>query len=114
MFISTTHRSEADLQAEVYYRLKIEEINCYLEVKIPTDLYRSGNMRADIAITSKKNDGRVLALIEVKRPGKRIGEEWRQTQAYRKIVAQTGVKFWHLNSFDGVTELVHKIRQIYE
>ena len=109
------HR-EAELHFEAYYRMRIAFANkedCFLnlwpEMAVPSDEHRSGFMRVDLAVGISPE--LLLCVIEVKRPGKTIGERSRQARAYMELAGR-GFTVFYLNSFEGIDSLIRKIIEL--
>ena len=90
----TGHHSEADLQAEFYSIIKRIGLGCYLEVKLPSSLHRSGYMRVDVAVTVRKF--------------------WRQSRAYAEISAKERIPVFHLTHYEQLHRLARKIEKLPE
>lgn len=84
--------TEADLAMEFYFHARSRGIQLRGEVKVPSTLHRSGLMRCDFAMV---NEGWIVALIEVKAPGSKIGGNTRQKHAYGALKPRHGIPtFW--------------------
>ena len=98
---------EANLQAELYSRLKELNIPSYLEYPF-RDFVCNRNRRADLAIY--KND-KIVCLIEVKSRRYPCRPNWngKQLKAYRS----TGVFVIVCDNFN-IQDSVSKIKKLYE
>lgn len=106
----TEHRSEADLVAELYHALKLEEVESRLEVLIPCShpRYRSGCMRADLVVIDSQK--RVRALVEAKRPGKKFGPLTRQAVGYESVTKDCMVPVFYISTFEQIPSLVKQLK----
>lgn len=93
---------EMDLTGEVYHRLRCAGFDAHMEVCLGSMEHASGWMRADIAVLV---DDCVVAAIEVKREGVKLGFNTRQARAYRGLP----VKCIFVNSFDDVDRVVRDV-----
>lgn len=101
--------SEADLVAEFYHRCKLAGITARLEVFIPSMLHRSKRMRVDVAIF---RGNEIVACVEGKTPGAKIGGDTRQRRAYEALTRTYGVEVHWINSFGQLDPLIAKLEPL--
>jgi hypothetical protein len=101
--------SEADLVGEFYHRAKLAGLDVYLEVKLPSSIHRSGEMRVDAVVV----DGdEIVCCVEVKREGRQISGGTRQDQAYRSLELNHRVPTIWINSASGLDSVIADIRSL--
>lgn len=99
--------SEADLVGEFYYRARCAGLEVYLEVRLPSSIHRSGEMRVDAVVV----DGdEIVCCVEVKREGRQITNGTRQDYAYRSLELNHGVRTVWINSVTGLDIVIADIR----
>lgn len=102
-------RSEADMLGEFYHQAKIAGLEVYLEVYMPSMEHRSGEMRVDAIVV----DGdEIVCCVEVKRPGRIIRTDGRQTRAYTKLERDHRIQTIWINDFAGIPAVVASIRRL--
>ena len=94
--------SEANIQAEVYYRLKRLGINCYLE-------YKHEHCRFDMVIV---NDDDIIAIIEFKSRIKKIGIINTQSRQYNRYLSY-GLPIIYCTCMDEVDKTVIAILKFF-
>ena len=105
------HWTEATLMAEVYGAAKAAGIKMLLEVKIPSAVHRSGEMRADGAAIE---GNQIYALVEAKRPGRHFTAGCRQHDAYDQIERDYGVRTLWINSMEAIPNVVRELAALRE
>lgn len=103
--------SEADLLAEFYHRCKLVGIKVRLEVFLPSTLHRSKRMRADVAVFRGSGD-EIVACVEGKTPGAKVGGNTRQKHAYEALRTYHGVHVFWINGFEQLDDLVGKVGEL--
>lgn len=106
-FFEPKRLKEANLQAELYHRLKEIDIPCYLEYPF-IDFTNNRRRRADAAIYK---NGKIVCLVEMKSRRTPRAPNWKgkQLQAYRT----TGVYVISCDNFN-FEESLQKIVELYE
>ena len=100
--------TEADLVGEFYYRARLAGLEVYLEVKLPSTIHRSGEMRVDAVVV----DGdEIVCCVEVKRHGRLVTSGTRQMNAYVSLERNHRVPTIWINSLDGIGAVVDDIRR---
>jgi len=94
--------SEANIQAEIYHRLKQEKIYSYLE-------YKYENCRFDIVVPDLKKE-KVLVIIEVKSKI-RTSPTRRKTKQQLKY-ERFGVPVLYCNSMEDVASVIDKVKSL--
>src|SRR5690348_16140634 len=84
-------RSEAELQAEFYSAINLTgTLRCRLQVPIDCRPYRrSGKLVADAGLLNEHGD--IVAIVEVKREGRRHNPATKQTRGYEWMASSTGI-----------------------
>lgn len=98
--------NEADLVGEFYYRARCAGLEVFLEVLLPSEVHRSGEMRVDAVIVDG-ND--IVCCIEGKRPGRAIGTRGRQSKAYALLERDHGVQTIWINAVEGIDDVIADI-----
>jgi hypothetical protein len=101
--------SEADLIAELYHRCKVSGITARLEVFVPSTIHRSKRMRVDVAIF---RGNEIVACVEGKTPGGKIGGNTRQRNAYEALRHRYNIEVHWINSFGQIDALVRKLGEL--
>lgn len=103
--------SEADLVGEFYYQARSAGLEVYLEVYIPSEIHRSGQMRVD-AIVVKGDE--VVCCVEGKRQGRQFTAGTRQHYAYTALEQDHGVPTIWLNDVKAIPSVVISIAALAE
>jgi hypothetical protein len=101
--------TEADLVGEFYHRARLAGLEVYLEVKLPSDAHRCGEMRADAVVV---NGDEVVCCVEVKRDGKALPAMSRQSRAYAYLERDHRVPTIWINSVGGIDAVLVDIRSL--
>lgn len=101
--------TEADLLAELYHRGRLAGLMLKMEVIVPSVIHRSKRMRVDAALI---HDGCIVALIEGKTPGAKIGGNTRQKHAYNALLTYHGIPTFWINSFAQIDPLLEKLQAL--
>ncbi len=98
---------EANIQAEIYSRLRAIDIQCCLEYKIWINSLQASS-RADIVII---RDGYIIAIIEVKsrKVGSKPNKNGRQYQKYEAI----GIPFIYCMCSEDIDSVISWVRWKY-
>lgn len=108
---ATYVRREADLVGEFYHHARLAGLEVYLEVKLPSTVHRSGEMRVDAVVV---NGDDVFCCVEVKRDGRQLTADTRQDRAYRYLECDHRVQTVWINNFAGIPAVVASIaKQIH-
>lgn len=99
--------TEADLVGEFYHRARLAGLEVYLEVKLPSRIHRSGEMRVDAVIVDGEN---IVCCVEVKREGRQLTSGTRQDQAYRSLELNHRVSTIWINSVNGLDAVIADIK----
>lgn len=110
-FIKRLPVTEADLLARFYRQAANRGLDIRMEVILPSALHRSGRMRVDAALVKGQM---ILALIEGKTPGAKIGGNTRQKFAYEKFKVRHGVPTFWINSENAISGLIDSLQGVVD
>lgn len=101
--------TEADVAAEFAHRLKsLGGYNVHMEVRLPSTYHRSNCFRVDCLVTRTDDVGeKVIAAVEFKKPGKKVGVRTRQANAYDSL----GIQWVYCVGADGIKAAIETIEQ---
>jgi len=108
---------EQNTVADIYYHCRLAGLPMMLEVRIPTNAFKRGNCRADLALVYKKI---VLSVIEVKRSGNsdasfqknKINRNGKQFRKYKDIADNYGVKVFFMNRKTPIEPVIRELKRI--
>jgi hypothetical protein len=103
--------TEADLLGEFYWQARNAGLVVYLEVYMPSTAHRSGEMRVDAVVV---DDDEIICCVEVKRQGRVIPAESRQSRAYAYLERDHRIQTIWVNDFAGIAEIVSDIRNLLD
>ena len=101
--------TEADLVGEFYFQARLAGLEVYLEVKLPSTVHRSGEMRVDAVVV---NGDEIICCVELKRTGKKLSAGTRQTQAYRSLEYNHRIQTVWINDRAGIPVIVQSIVEL--
>jgi len=114
MVFENNNLSEANIQAECYYRLRLLKIPCCLEYIIKNPKTKNKYYRLDIAILKKVNKQfHIIAIVEIKNrtyPENGINKNTRQYRRYSSLGLPL---IYCLNSIQ-IDKTIKKIRKVYD
>lgn len=99
--------SEADLLGEFYYQARLAGLDVFLEVYLPSEIHRSGQMRVDAVVV----DGdQIVCCVEAKREGREITTGTRQMRAYTWLERTHRIPTIWINGVSGLASVVADIK----
>ena len=98
--------TEADLVGEFYFQARNAGLEVYLEVKLPSTIHRSGEMRVDAVVVAEDE---IVCCIEGKRQGRGVTPGTRQDQAYRSLEYNHRIRTVWINDRAGIPAVVESI-----
>lgn len=102
--------TEADLVGEFYHRARLAGLDVYLEVRLPSTIHRSGEMRVDAVVVDRDD---IVCCVEVKRKGRAIVGGTRQDQAYRSLEFNHRIPTIWINSDDSLDAVIADIKGLF-
>lgn len=112
--------SETDVLVELCHRLKLQDIKCRCEVKMPSRFHRSGQMRCDVVVLHER---RILCVIEVKNDRKHVnawhrtlkqngGELQRQARAYKDLEDDMGIPVLWVRNIEQIDASINRVKAL--
>ena len=94
--------SEANIQAELYNRLRLLGIKCYLE-------YAHENFRFDMVILNKDD---IIGIVEIKSRTRNIGIVNKNTRQYRKYHSY-GLPVIYCTNMSEINKSIERIKALF-